>query len=174
MELNTRRDHFSYFLGFVARTQDRLLRDVEKWFSERGYSEIFSEEIFEYCPFNDNQKHIIRSYQIFESGKRSDLISRIIELVGEYLFLASDFEPTCCGDGRTFYEKTLNQEIVLVCDRCEVAYSLNEHPIQIGSRKKMTKVEFTELFDGCTAEDWPYHVRVRELLGSLPVNSPHQ
>lgn len=173
MELDTRRDQFSYFLGFVERTQYRLLRDVEKWFSERGYPEMLPENVFEYCPFNDNQEQIIRGYNIFENGKRSDLYSRIIGLMEEYLFLASDFEPICCGDGRTFYEQTLSGEVILVCDRCQAAYSLDEHPIQVGPRKRMTKVEFVEFFGEGSAGNWPYHAKMRELLGCLPFGSTH-
>jgi hypothetical protein len=169
MEFNSRRDRFSYFLGFVARTQDHLLREVEKSFSERGYPAILPDAVFEVCPFNDNWEQILRSYKIFENGKRSELAPRLITLVEEFLFLVSDFEPPCCGDGRAFYERSLRGEIVLVCDRCGAAYSLDGKPIQERPRHKMARQDFIDLFGEDTAEDWPYHAKLRDLLASSPV-----
>lgn len=122
------------------------------------------EAVFDFFPFNENGKTILTSYKAFEKGKRSDLGSRIIGLMGEYLFLVSDFEPPCCGDGRAFYEKTSGGQIVLGCDRCGHAYSLEDRPVEGGPRRKMSQSDFEDVFDKITAEVWPYHAQLRMRL----------
>jgi hypothetical protein len=168
MKFTTRRDEYSYFLGFVARTQSHLLHEAVEWFSVKGYSTTLPEGVFEFCPFNDSSNTILTSYTVFEKGKRSDLGSRIIGLMEEYLFLVSDFEPPCCGDGRTFYEKTSDGQIVLGCDRCGRAYSLEERTVEVSPHIKMNRSDFEEIFGKITTEDWPYHAKLRARLVSSP------
>lgn len=164
MKFTTRREEFAYFLGFVARTQARVLREAEEWFVEKGYSTFMPESVFEVCPYNDSAQKILRGYEIFERGKRDELGSRIIGLMGEYLFLVSDFVPSCCGDGRTFYEKTSEGDIVLGCDRCGSAYSLDERLVRTGLRMRMGKFDFEGILGGDTVDDWPNHKIMRKLL----------
>lgn len=65
MLFTKRREEFVYFLGFVARTQARLLREAEGWFGVKGYSTFIPESVFEVCPFNDGNQEILRSYIIY-------------------------------------------------------------------------------------------------------------
>jgi len=58
--------------------------------------------------------------------------------------------------------------IVLVCDHCWTAYSLNERPISKTDYGKMMKADFLMLFESETAGDWPLHKKVHELSLSLP------
>lgn len=164
MELGSRRDQFAYFLGFVARTRRKQLREAENCLTESGYQTTSPEMAFEFCPFNEDQEQVLRSYAIFENGKSSDLVPRMLGLIGEYLFLVSDFESPCCGDGRTFYERNSLGDIVLSCDRCGTVYSLDGKIMKKTDHKKMTKPDFVSLFGEGTALNWPFHMKLRELL----------
>jgi hypothetical protein len=173
MHFSARRDQFSYFLGFVARTRGRALREAVDLLAENGHLNLFPEAVFEFCPFNDGQEQIFRAYMIYENGKRSDFVPRIIELIEQYIFLVSDFEPPCCGDGRAFYERTSRGEIVLGCDRCGASYLLDGSPMTTDLHKKMAKAEFVELFGEGTASDWPFHSKLQKLLAKSLDFPPH-
>lgn len=164
MDLTCRRDQFSYFLGFASKGSERFLNEAIRMLVDGGYKNPSPSDVFQHCPFNDTLDQIIRGVHVFESGKKLDLANNLYNILAEFMFLASDFEPPCCGDGRTFYEKTASGEIVLACDRCGTAYSLDTRPIQSGRRMRMTKPQFVEIFGDGTAKDWPYHRKLRTLL----------
>jgi|GEM_PF-5117534 len=167
MELTSRRDQFSFFLGFVARTKKRQLAEALFNISHGNLENFTPSAIFDICPFNDNQEQIHRAYAIYEHGKITGLTLRIERLLEEFFFLISDFDPPCCGDGRTFYAQTSEGQICLVCDRCETVYSLDECPIIVNNYENMMKADFLARFDEKMAEDWPFHKKVHELLLSL-------
>jgi hypothetical protein len=164
MELNTRRDLFSFFLGFVARTKERQLREAIARYVKQGYKRPLPEDVFEFCPFNYDQKQIIRGCHIFENGRHADIVWHLQDLLGEYLYLVSDFLPPCCGDGRAFYCMAFNGEVCLECDRCNAVYTLDEEIIEISHRKKMLKEDFVMLTGEAKFCDWPYHTRMKILL----------
>ncbi|MBX5082809.1 hypothetical protein HJB56_08550 [Rhizobium lentis] len=164
IEFNSRRDQFSFFLGFVTRTKGKQLQqELDKHLKgEDGGSP--AKEAFDVCPFNDRQEQIIRSYHIFENGRPADFAFNLGRLLGEYLFLVSDFVPKCCGDGRTFYCQSGDGDVVLECDRCGTVYALNEEVIQKTNLKKMRKNDFVALVGEAEASDWPYHLKLQVLL----------
>lgn len=164
MELVCRRDQFSYFLGFASKGSERFLSEAIRMHVDGGYRPPSPSDVFQYCPYNDTLAQIIRGVRIFENGKKTNLANNLSNVLAEFLFLVSDFEPPCCGDGRTFYEQTSSGEIVLTCDRCGTTYSLDERPTQSDTRMRMTKPQFVELFGEGTAEDWPYHRKLWMLL----------
>ncbi|WP_322892216.1 MULTISPECIES: hypothetical protein [unclassified Yoonia] len=164
MDLIYRRDQFSYFLGFTSKGSERFLNEAIRIYAHGGYKTPSPSDVFQHCPFNDTLAQIIRGVHVFESGKKLDLANNLYNMLAEFMFLASDFEPPCCGDGRAFYEKTASGEIVLACDRCGAAYSLDTSPIQSASRMRMTKPQFVEIFGESTAKDWPYHRKLKALL----------
>jgi len=168
MELASRRDQFSFFLGFVARTKKRQLAEAMLRISNDHPEYFIPSAVFDICPFNDSQEQIHRAYAIYEHGKITGLTLKIKRLLEEFFFLVSDFEPPCCGDGRTFYAQTSEGQIVLVCDRCETVYSLDERPISKTDYRKMTKADFLMLFESETAGDWPFHKKVHELTLPRP------
>jgi hypothetical protein len=164
MDLNCRRDQFSYFLGFASKGSESFLNEAIRMHADRGYKTPSPSDAFQYCPFNDTLPQIIRSMHAFERARKIEITKNIYNIISEFMFLASDFEPPCCGDGRAFYEKTARGEIVLACDRCGAAYSLDTRPIRSDRRMRMTKPQFVEIFGEGTAKDWPYHRKLRTLL----------
>lgn len=108
--------------------------------------------------------------RIFECGKKSDFANNFYNMLAEFVFLVSDFEPPFCGDDRAFYEQTVSGEIVLGCDRCGAAYSLDARPVQPGRRMRMSKSRFVEVFGEGTAQDWPYRRRLRRLIAGSTVS----
>lgn len=172
MELVCRRDQFSYFLGFASKGSERFLNEAIQMHIDGGYRSPVPKDVFQYCPYNDTLAQIIRAVRIFESGKKQNLANSLNNVLGEFLFLVSDFEPPYCGDGRTFYEQTSSGEIVLTCDRCGAAYSLDGDPTQSGTRIRMIRPKFVELFGEGTAEEWPYRSKLRILLENSSPHSP--
>jgi len=165
MTFTSRRDQFSYFLGYVAKTKERQLQHAVDRFLQSEHQGSFPEEAFEICPFNDTQEHLIRASRIFENAK-SDFALNLGRLLEEYLFLVSDFEPPCCGDGRTFYCQASDGEVVLQCDRCNKIYSLDENEVAKANVRKMRKNDFIALFGEETASNWPYHSKLQRLLAA--------
>lgn len=163
MELDTRRDQFSYFLGFAAKKSGRQLAEAIQRHEDAGYSSDPT-DVFTHCPFNDSQKQIMRAVQIYENSKQTNLATNLQSLVGEFLFLASNFEPPCCGDGRTFYTRSDTGPIWMECDRCDQVYDLDENPIKVQERRLMTRVDFLDLFVPNTEPDWAYHSKLRNLI----------
>lgn len=164
MEFVSRRDQFAYFVGFVARTQNNKLNEALDEILKMGLKRPFPEDVFDYCPFNDGQAQIIRGYHIFENSRSTDLKHNLLRLLGEYIFLVSDFLPPCCGDGRTFYCQASDGEIVLECDRCGIIYSLDESVIEKTSHMRMCKNDFIKLISEASASDWPFHLKLQLLL----------
>ncbi|MCP5098749.1 MAG: hypothetical protein GY943_24625 [Chloroflexi bacterium] len=162
MELENRRDQFSYFLGFAARKSARQLMEAIQNNVDSGHSSD-PEDAFEHCPFNDSQKQILRAVQIYENSTKTSLVKNLQSLVDEFLFLASNFEPPCCGDGRSFYCQTSHKQICLECDRCGKTYDLTGQPIKAVGHRKMTQVDFLSTFEKSTASQWPYYEKVRSL-----------
>jgi hypothetical protein len=160
---NSRRDQFSYFLGFVAKANERQLHLAVDKFLQTAHQGSLPEEAFDICPFNDTQEHLIRAIRIFENGK-SDFALNLERLLEEYLFLVSDFEPPCCGDGRSFYCQASHGEIVLECDKCNKIYALDENEVQKTDVRKMRKNDFVALVGKETALNWPYHSKLQRLL----------
>ncbi|MBY4610983.1 hypothetical protein K6M90_25390 [Rhizobium sp. 9T] len=164
IEFNSRRDQFAFFLGFVARTKGRQLQqELDKCLKGEDRGSL-AEDAFDIYPFNDRQEQIIRSYHIFENGNRGDFAFNLGRLLGEYLFLVSDFVPKCCGDGRAFYCQSNDGEVVLECDRCGTVYDLSEEMIQKANLRKMRKNDFVALVGGAGASNWPYHLKLQVLL----------
>ncbi len=164
MDLNCRRDQFSYFLGYASKGSERFLNEAIRMHVDEGYEAPSPGDVFQHCPFNDTLVQIIRGFDVFESSKKINMANNLKNILAEFMFLVADFEPPCCGDGRTFYEKTTSGDIVLGCDRCGAAYSLDARPVQSGRRMRMTKPQFEKIFDKGTAKDWPYHRKLKMLL----------
>jgi hypothetical protein len=141
---SSRRDQFSYFVGFVAKTKERQFQQAVDQFFQSEHQGSLPEEAFDICPFNDTQEHLIRACRIFENGK-SDFALNLGRVLEEYLFLVSDFEPPCCGDGRTFYCQASDGEVVLQCDRCNKIYALDENEVENTNMRKMRKNDFIAL-----------------------------
>jgi hypothetical protein len=160
---NSRRDQFSYFLGFVAKTHERPLQLAVDKFLLTAHQGSIPEEVFDVCPFNSTQEHLIRAIRIFENGK-SDFALNLERLLEEYLFLVSDFEPPCCGDGRTFYCQASDGEVVLECDKCNRIYALDENEVEKTNVRKMCRNGFIALIGKETELDWPYHSKLQRLL----------
>jgi hypothetical protein len=131
---------------------------------KQGNKQPLPEDVFEFCPFNNEQKQIIRSYHIFENGHPANFVLRLQDLLEEYLYLVSDFLPPCCEDGRTFYCLTPDGEVCLECDRCCTAYTLDEKTSKGTDRRKMLKEDFVMLVGEAKFCDWPYHTRMKMLL----------
>lgn len=163
MQLNSRRDQFAYFLGFVSKGKKRQLGEAITLYAQMGYPDLNPEDAFESCPFNDNFEQITRSYYIFENGKQSDLPLNLQSMIGEFVFLCSDFVPDCCEDGRAFYARSKADQICMECDRCGQAYDLHGNLIEVGKRRLMRKVDFFELCTPSTETDWAYHSKLSHL-----------
>ncbi|WP_026789750.1 hypothetical protein [Pleomorphomonas oryzae] len=164
MKLNSRRDQLSFFLGYVSRLRREKLREAEDYIEKIGHKNFSTEDVFEFCPFNDTQDQIDRSYNIFENGKGSDFVFNLSRLLEEYFFLFSDFEPPCCGDARTFYGQDRLGHILLCCDRCGETYALDGSPTEEKVHKRMSKIDFLSLFGEQTEGMWPFRIKVYELL----------
>lgn len=162
MELENRRDQFSYFLGFAARKSALQLKEAIQNHVDAGHS-CDPEDAFGHCPFNDSQKQILRSVQIYENSTKTTLVKNLQSLVDEFLFLVSNFEPPCCDDGRSFYCQTSHKQICLECDRCGKIYDLTGQPIKDAGHSRMTQADFLSVFEKSTASQWPYYEKVRSL-----------
>ncbi len=163
IRLNSRRDQFAYFWGFVSRGRKHQFSEAVKLHIRMGYPDIRPEDAFEVCPFNDGFEQITRSYHIFENGKQADLPLNLQRLIGEFVFLVSDFIPDSCGDGRAFYARSASGQICMECDRCNQMFDLDGNPIKIEKRRLMTKADFLELCPPNTESDWAYHSKLRNL-----------
>lgn len=163
MNLASRRDQFLFFLGQVSRTRKRQLHEAEAFLAKAGFQHVSPEAVFDFCPFNDSDEQILRAYSIFESGKKTALAINLARLLEEYLSLASDFAPPCCGDGRTFYCESSSGRAVLRCDRCGKAYCLGGHPLKETPGRRMSKFDFRSLFGEETDALWPFRLKVLEL-----------
>lgn len=163
IDLSDRRDQFSFFLGFASRKKGGQLLEVMAGFQPEGGQAIGPEDVFLVSPFNDNFKQIIRSYNIFENGPDRDFKSNLYSLVGEFVFLASDFAPPCCDDGRAFYAVS-GDHLILECDRCASRYDLDGSAIEVGS-SRMARLHDLEVMVGKEHSDiWPYHQKVASVL----------
>ncbi len=86
MQLNSRRDQFAYFLGFVSKSKKRQLDEAIKLHAQMGYPDLSPGDAFETCPFNDNLEQITRGYHTFENGKQSDLPLSLQRMISEFVF----------------------------------------------------------------------------------------
>lgn len=130
-----------------------------------GYRPPSQNAIFRCCPFNDTMEQIIRSVRIYENRKGGNTLVSFYNLISEFLFLAADYEPPCCEDGRTFYEKNMRGDILLVCDRCGAIYSLDGRPIKSSEHVKMSREEFIDLLGEDTENYWSNHRALLKNLG---------
>lgn len=113
---------------------------------------------FRACPFNNTFGELIRGMRIYELAKPNDRKIWFASAIKEFLALASDFIPPCCGDGRTFY--VINDTLrvpELQCDRCDAIYSLegDKRPIGAGYRI-MNRKDFHEIIPDIAEEKWPF------------------
>lgn len=168
--METRRDQFAYFLGYVSGRKERFLKQAMGYFGELGYNKFLPSSAFEICPFNDSQNQIMRSFHIFENSGSDNLCFGLQNLIGEFVFLVSEFEPPCCGDGRSFFRLLKTGQIVLQCDRCGKNYDLNGAPIFRGEGKLMEKSDFINIFGEDSKTEWPYPDKLKEIY--LPQNDP--
>ena len=120
-------------------------------------------DAFEACPFNDDFEQITRSYHIFENGKQSDLPLNLQRMIGEFVFLCSDFMPDCCEDGRAFYARSETGQICMECDRCSQVYDLDGNPLKTEKRRLMVRADFLNLYSPSTEADWAYHSKLSRL-----------
>lgn len=163
ISFKSRRDELAYFLGFVSKNRGKQLDQSLREYCALGYSAIEPKDAFEECPFNDDLSQIIRSYYIWESGKKDDLPFRISDLLGQFIFLISDYAPDCCDDGRLFYCKADKDKIVMECDRCGQMYDLDGKKIDVSECKKMTQDDFLSFFEKESFTEWPYAQKLKKL-----------
>lgn len=166
MNLEQRRDQFTFFLGYVSKNNRNQLNEAIKYLIDQGYNHIKPEDVFDDCPFNDNIEQILRSFHIFQNGKNNDLSLKLFNLIEEFTFLVSDFETPCCGDGKAFYCQNNAKEISLECDRCSSYYNLDGNLLKDAQDRKMIKADFETHFGKATAGLWPLHSELKMLVSN--------
>ena len=165
IKLHNRRDQFSYFLGYVSRHKERFLTEALSDFSQLGYDLLQTEDVFECCPFNDSLEECIRAFHIFENSSKAQkhLSLNIKHILDEFVFLASDYAPDCCEDGRFFYYKSEDGQVFMRCNRCFEDYNLDAVLLHGQKGRQMTRGDFVELFGEDTEADWPYLRKLKHL-----------
>lgn len=166
MKLNTRRDQLAFFLGYASRDGKNNLVEAEKYLNDIGMKNLAVDDVFEFCPFNDKIEQIERGYNIFRTGKKSDLSLNISRLLEEFFFLFSDFNPPCCGDSRSVYGQDRRNNIILSCDRCGSAYSLDGKLVKETAKKRMSRYDFVVFFGEETADIWPFRLSILSMLNN--------
>lgn len=155
MELDERRDQFAFFLGYLFKAKGRALQCALEKHTAHGYASIKPQDVFEYCPFNDSYEQILHSLRVSENLRPKDFSNEVLRLIAEFVFLVSDFEPPCCGDGRAFYCLDRDRSILLKCDRCETKYDLDENRVVSDVCREMTRQDFLSFCEVETAALWP-------------------
>ena len=161
LQLKNRQDEFLYFLGYVSRNRKSYLEKAIEYYREFGIDLLETDNVFEVCPFNDSLKQVIKAFHIDENGKKTNLHYKIVSMIGEFIFLVSDYAPECCADGRVFYCKTNKRSVCMECDRCGKIYDLEGKIAHVKPNNKMTKSDFVNFFGGKGFADWPYHQRLK-------------
>lgn len=162
MNFNNRRDQLSYLLGLIAKANKRELAAAEIEFARHYNCDLIPENVFEYCPFNDEIDQLIRSYNIYKAAKKEHLVLALQNALGEFYYLVSDFSPPCCDDGRAFYAKSEDGQVLLECDRCLTKYSLDRELCTKKSVGRMSKRDFISQFGWLSYEKWPYYLKLSE------------
>ncbi len=162
----TRTDQLTFFLGYASRIKRsryavvKAIDDIKRiWNITFPY-----DKVFEYCPQNNTFDALLSSYHRVENNTKIDLSSEIYEMIKEFLFLKSDFFPPCCGDGFTEYFLNRNNEIILVCDKCDKCFDLYGIEINCGVTRKMTRTDFASILGEETQNIWPHHHDLASLL----------
>lgn len=163
MKFKYRRDQLFYFIGFASRTKKNQLSEAMERCACLRCGAIQPNSVFEVCPFNDNLEQVIRSFHIFENGKHNDLVTNLQNILKEFFFLASDFEPNCCGDGRLFYCLTSGGVVCMECDRCNQLFNLGGEPVVASDYKLMNKYHFAKHYGEDSFADWPFHTKLLAL-----------
>lgn len=163
LKLKSRRDQMIFFLGYVARKHERQLNEALDWYADRGFKILEMDDVFEVYPFNDDFKQIIKSFHIRENGNVTHLANKLHYMLDEFIFLASDFDPPCCGDGRSFYCRSDFNLILLECSRCAKTYDLFGNYVVSKNRVNLVKADFVELFGEEAEQDWPFHEKLQQL-----------
>lgn len=159
----TRREQFAFFLGYISVKSSKQLEVALNKLEDWGCDYINPEVVFENCPFNKDIKQIMRSYHIFEKGKKTDLEYNLIELIGEFIFLSSNFVPPCCGDGRAFYAIDNKKRIILECDSCGDLYDIYGNKTDGNYLRKAMVNDFALQFGIQSKMNWPYIEKVANL-----------
>jgi hypothetical protein len=163
IDIRDRRQQLYFFLGYAAYGNSQELGESLSWYITHGYDVFDEENVFLIYPYNASFDKVLRSYHIVINSKKKWLGDRMVNLIEEFIFLASDFEPPCCGDGRTFYWGN-SKSIFLVCDRCSQMYDLEGSEIESVDCRELTKKDFLALLPGDTENLWPYHKDLYTLM----------
>lgn len=162
----TRTDQLTFFLGYTSRIKRsryaaiKAIEDIKRtWNVTFPYGKIF-----EYCPENSDLDTLLSSYHRAENNTKSNLNLEIFRILEEFLFLKSDFFPPCCGDGFTEFFLNKENQIILVCDKCEKRYDLYATETSCDLTCKMKKIDFMSMFDEETEIIWPHHQELASLL----------
>lgn len=166
MKFLSRREQYNRFLEHASRVnRNQVIEALEKMrIADRPHFQ--ADDVFEFCPFNDLEDQIFRTFDSIKRKRPPESIALAIEAISEFLHLCSDFQPPCCYDGRTFYGLDENEEIILECNRCLSTYHLDGKISVNKSKGKMTKNFFIDKVGIKEQYKWPYHSHVRNTLTS--------
>ncbi|MFG5382812.1 hypothetical protein [Yoonia sp. R2-816] len=151
-----RAHQYSYYAGYVSKTKRTQLDEAYQRFSEIFGRKPEIADIFDPCPFNDRLEQIVRGFQIYEKTKKDELVNLLETQMSEFFYLVSDFTVPNSGDGRAFFAKAHNGQIVLQCDRSFQCFALDGSPFDVGEVSLMTKNDFAQRFGDLSPTDWPY------------------
>jgi len=163
---SSRVDQFTFLLGYISRLKKTRLALNEAMLEIENIWKIKPpyKSVFEVCPNNYKFEDHLSNFHRVERGITKEISNQLFWIIEDFLFLKSDFFPPCCGDAFTEYCTNEDNGIILVCDRCETQYDLNEKVIEQSSFRKMLTNDFHRILDSESSNIWPYHKKVRDLL----------
>lgn len=121
--------------------------------------------VFEYCPFNLSIDQVLLELEALPDAAKSGEIGQMsARLLGEFLYLFSDFVPTCCESSRTRYVQDSLGQFLLMCHQCQAQFLLDGTVTKAVEVRAASRREFTRRYGIDTAHLWPDHAQ----LSSLP------
>lgn len=163
LKINNRKEEFLFISGLVSsRDMDLFLSVVSEYLSVLGGNFDVGQG-FTFCPFNDKLSQIFHGVNIYKNlskGSREEFYRILAE---EYFFLYADFVPPCCGDGRSRYCKSMDENFILECDRCNALYDLQGERVNERRKNYAFKRDFVFSYGEANYKIWPYHEKLQTL-----------